>query len=113
MSINIPLQALSTPRDVTRILVMTEYRSLADAKAHLSEIVDLVEQTNEHVIVTRRGKPAAIIMSPDDYEGLLETLDILSTPGALEEIRAAHAEYLAGRYYTLEDIEEDLRKRRE
>lgn len=94
-------------------MVMTEYRSLADAKAHFSEIVDLVEETQEHVIVTRRGLPAAIIMSPDEYEGLLETLDILSTPGALEEIRASHAEYLAGNYSTLEEVEEMLRKRGE
>jgi len=94
-------------------MVMTEYRSLADAKAHFSEIVDLVEETQEHVIVTRRGKPAAIIMSPDDYEGLMETLDILSTPGALEEIKQAHAEIQAGHYYTLEQIEEDLRERKE
>lgn len=91
---------------------MAEYRSLADAKAHFSEIVDLVEETHEHVIVTRRGRPAAIIMSPDDYEGLLETLDILSTPGALEEIRDAHEQIGAGEYYTLEQIEEDLRRRK-
>jgi len=94
-------------------MVMTEYRSLADAKAHFSEIIDLVEKTQEHVIVTRRGKPAAIIMSPDDYSGLMETLDILSTPGALEDITQAHAEIQGGHYYTLEQIEEDLRRRKE
>jgi antitoxin YefM len=89
---------------MTRILVMSETRSLADAKAHLSEIIDLVERQHERVIITRHGKPAAIIMSPDDLEGLEETLDILSTPGALEEIRAADADVRAGSYFTAAEL---------
>lgn len=75
---------------------MSETRSLADVKAHLSEIVDLVEGQHERVIVTRNGRPAAVIISPDDLENLEETLDLLSTPGALDEIRAAEKELSAG-----------------
>lgn len=89
---------------MTRILVMSETRTLADAKAHFSEIIDLVEKQHERVVITRRGKPAAIIMSPDDLESLEETLDILSTPGALEEIRAADAEVRAGNYFTAAEL---------
>ncbi|MDZ4168335.1 MAG: type II toxin-antitoxin system Phd/YefM family antitoxin [Coriobacteriia bacterium] len=83
---------------------MSETRSLADVKAHLSEIVDLVESQQQRVIITRHGKPAAIIMSPDDLESLEETLDILSTPGALEEIRAADAEIDRGEYFTAAEL---------
>jgi antitoxin YefM len=89
---------------MTRILVMSETRTLADAKAHFSEIIDLVEKQHERVVITRHGKPAAIIMSPDDLEGIEETLDILSTPGALEEIRAADAEVRAGNYFTAAEL---------
>jgi prevent-host-death family protein len=89
---------------MTRILVMSETRTLADAKAHFSEIIDLVEKQHERVIITRHGRPAAIIMSPEDLESIEETLDILSTPGALEEIRAADAEVRAGRYFTAAEI---------
>ena len=83
---------------------MSETRSLADAKAHLSEIIDLVESQHERVIITRHGKPAAIIMSPEDLEGIEETLDILATPGALDEIRAADAEVRAGNYLTAAEL---------
>lgn len=83
---------------------MSEIRSLADVKAHLSEIVDLVESQHERVVITRHGKPAAIIMSPDDLEGIEETLDIFATPGALEEIRAADAEVRAGNYVTAAEL---------
>jgi len=90
--------------NVTRILVMSETRSLADAKAHLSEIIDLVESQHERVVITRHGKPVAIIMSPGDLEGIEETLDILSTPGALDEIRAADADVRAGNYFTAAEL---------
>jgi antitoxin YefM len=93
---------------MTTIQVMTKYISLAEAKAKLSEVLDGVEATQEHVIVTRRGKPVALIMSPDEYEGLEETLDILSTPGALEQIRQADAEIDAGNYYTADQIREQF-----
>jgi antitoxin YefM len=83
---------------------MSETRSLADVKAHLSEIVDLVESQHERVVITRHGKPVAVIMSPGDLEGIEETLDILATPGALEEIRAANDEVLAGNYLTAAEL---------
>jgi prevent-host-death family protein len=83
---------------------MSETRSLADVKAHLSEIVDLVESQHERVVITRNGRPAAVIISPTDLDGLEETLDVLSTPGALEEIRAAERDLAEGRYLTAAEL---------
>ena len=88
------------------IMVMDKTLPLAYIKAHLSEIVDGVESGHDRVILTKNGRPAAVIMSPDELESLEETLDILSEPGALEEIRQAEADIAAGNYFT----EEDLRK---
>jgi antitoxin YefM len=89
---------------MTRILVMSETRSLADVKAHLSEIIDLVESQHERVVITRHGRPAAVILSPDDLAAIEETLDILSAPGALLEIRAAEAEVDEGAYLTAAEL---------
>ncbi len=83
---------------------MSETRSLADVKAHLSEIVDLVESQHERVIITRNGRPAAVIMSPQDLEGLEETLDLLGTPGVLDEIRAAEEDVEHGRVLTAAEL---------
>jgi antitoxin YefM len=69
---------------------------LADAKARLSAVLDEVRDTHERVVVTRNGRPEAVIMSVSDLEALEETLDLLSTPGALAEIRAAEAEIARG-----------------
>jgi antitoxin YefM len=70
---------------------------LAEIKKRLSEIVDGVEQRHERVVLTRNGRPAAVIISPDDLESLEETLDILSDPSSLREIRKAEKEIDAGR----------------
>ena len=77
---------------------------LAEIKKRLSEIVDRVEGHHERVVLTRNGRPAAVIMSPDDLESLEETLDILSDPAALEGIRRAEGDLAAGRFVTGEDL---------
>jgi antitoxin YefM len=62
--------------------------SLSEVKTRFSEIVDVVEQQDETVTVTRKGKPVAVIVSKDEYDGLQETIAILSDPQFMKEIRA-------------------------
>jgi antitoxin YefM len=85
-------------------MVMDKTIPLASVKAHLSEIVDGVEAEHDRVILTRNGKAAAVIMSPDDLEALEETLDLLSNPAALEEIQAARKELDGGSYLTAAEL---------
>ena len=59
---------------------MTETLSLTYVKAHLSELADRIESEHERVVVTRKGRPAAVLVSPDDLESLEETLAVLSDP---------------------------------
>ena len=68
---------------MTIIVVMAETLPLAEIKAHLSEIVDRVEREHERVVLTRNGRPAAVIMSAADLEALEDTLDLLSDPPRL------------------------------
>jgi antitoxin YefM len=75
---------------------MTMMIPLADAKARLSAVLDDVRDTHDRVVITRNGRPEAVIISVSDLETLEETLDLLSTPGALDEIRAAEAEIARG-----------------
>jgi prevent-host-death family protein len=63
--------------------------SLADAKNRLSELVKAVEGTWERVTITKNGRPAAVLIAPDDLESLLETLEVLSDPDAMAAIAAA------------------------
>lgn len=89
---------------MTIILVMSEMLPLAEIKAHLSEIVDRVEREHQRVVLTRNGRPAAVIMSPADLEALEDTLELLSAPGALKEIQAAREDVAQGRVVSAEDL---------
>ncbi len=71
-------------------------QSLRDVRDHLSEVIDRVEHQHERVIVTRNGKSAAVILSPDDLEQMEETINVLSDPEALADIREADAAYARG-----------------
>ena len=69
---------------------------LRSVRDHLSEIVDRVEHQHERVIITRNGRDAAVVISPEDLAQLEETLSVLSDPEALADIREADAAYLRG-----------------
>ncbi len=69
---------------------------LRQVRDHFSDIVDRVEQQHDRVTVTRNGRPAAVLISPDDLAQLEETLDVLSDPEALADIREADAAYARG-----------------
>jgi antitoxin YefM len=66
-----------------------ETTSLADAKNRLSELISAVQGTWERVTITKNGRPAAVLMAPEDLESLIETLEILSDPEAMAAIREA------------------------
>ena len=70
--------------------------SLRTVRDHLSELIDRVEQHHERVVVTRNGRPAAVLISPDDLAQLEETIDMLSDSDALADIREADAAYARG-----------------
>jgi antitoxin YefM len=66
---------------------MAETLPLATVKARLSEIIDRISKQQDRVIVTRNGRPAAVLLSPDDLESLEETLTVLSDPQLLRHLR--------------------------
>jgi len=66
---------------------------------------------NDRVTVTKHGHPAAVLISPEDLASLEETLDMLSTPGALEEIREAEGEIARGETVGEETVRTDLARR--
>ncbi len=90
---------------MTRILVTMETLPLATVKARLSELVDRVEQQDERILVTRNGRPAAVLISADDLESLEETLAILSDAELMERIRAGEDAIERGDVVPLEEIE--------
>ncbi len=75
--------------------------ALKDVKNRLSEVVDQVAREHDRVVITKHGRPAAVVVSIEDLESLEETLDVMSKPQLLAEIRDSLAEMSRGEGATL------------
>ncbi len=69
---------------------------LTDVRSTLSAVVERVETTHERVTITRNGRPAAVLINPADLEALEETLDVLSDPATMRQLREGEAAVAAG-----------------
>lgn len=96
---------------VTRILVM-ETLPLAEVKARFSAVVDSVHDTHERVTITRNGKPAAVLIAPEDLAVLEETLEVLSSPTTMKRLREAEEDIARGDVLTQDELLETLSKAR-
>ena len=77
----------------TRILVdeegvvsMSKTMPISEVKTRLPELVSGVAEREEEIVVTRNGKPAAVLVNYDEYERLKDTLDVLSDPVLMKQI---------------------------
>lgn len=92
---------------------MAKNVSARELRADLAHMLDEVADRREHVVVTRRGRPAAVLIPVDEYEALEETAEILSDPGTLGAIDTGLAEIERGETVALEEIQAQLAARRQ
>ena len=76
---------------------MAKTLPISEVKARLPELVTGVQDREEEVVVTRNGKPAAVLVSYAEFERLKETLDVLSDPALMRQIEESRAFYASGR----------------
>jgi len=79
-----------------------------EARARFTELLDEVNERHEHVVITRNGRPAGVVLSNDEYEALAETLEVLEDSEAVEALRESEADVKAGRVYSLDEVRREL-----
>lgn len=94
------------------LVTMSETKSLAEAKAHLSELVARAGTEHERITVTVHGRPAAVILAVEDLEALEETIAVLSDPALLRALGEADAELARGESEDQESLAAAMRARR-
>lgn len=84
---------------------MTKTLKASEAKTRFYELLKGIQNREDQVIVTRDGEPAAVLLNYREFESLIETLEVLSDPKAMERIRR-NQEYIkrGGRLYTHKEV---------
>ena len=75
---------------------MTKILPISEVKTRLPELVKGVADRDDEIIITRNGHPTAVLLSMEEYEGLRETLEVLSDPGAMAQIRRSEVYFRRG-----------------
>jgi len=85
---------------------MMKALSVSEAKMKLSGLIDTVNATDEEILITKNGRPAAVLVSPDEFESLKETIAIRSDSGLMREIKKGlrALKMKKAELYTLEEL---------
>ncbi len=86
---------------------------LAEARQNFSAIVDAAVATHQRVQVTRNGVPVVWMIADEDFESIMETLDVLADAAAMRDIAQSEADAAARRYFTAPELEMILAARAE
>lgn len=83
---------------------------VADARAHLSELISEAQKTHERYEITRNGRPAAVLLAADDYESMRETIEVLADADLMRAHREGLDELRAGEYLDADQLADAMRR---
>ena len=84
--------------------------TLKELRPSLPKVIEKIDRKMDRYIISKHGRPVAVMLNIDDYESLIETLDILSDPKAMEGIRKGEEDIRKGRVRSWEEIKKSLAK---
>lgn len=89
---------------------MTHTITLKELRPELPKVTNAVAEKLDRYIITKRGRPVMMLINPEDFEGLIETIEILSDRSALKRIRKARKEAKTGKTISIEDLRHKLER---
>ncbi len=80
--------------------------SVSEAKMKLSGLIDTVNATDEEILITKNGRPAAVLVSPEEFESLKETVAVRSDSALMKEIKKGlkALKMRGAKLYTLDEL---------
>ena len=82
--------------------------SATEARNNFFDLLEKVKKGPFPINITVKGVPEAVIMSKEEFDGWMATIETLSDPELMEAIRKGDEDIKAGRYSTLEEVEKEL-----
>ena len=80
--------------------------SVSEAKMKLSGLIETVNATDEEIVITKNGRPAAVLVSPEEFQSLKETVAVRSDSALMKEITKGlrALKMRKAKLYTLEEL---------
>jgi len=82
--------------------------TLKELRPKLPKVIDAIDKKFERTVITRHGHPVAIMISIDDYESMLETMDILSDKAEILRIKQGLEDIRKGRTVSLKEVRKKI-----
>ena len=92
------------------VIIMDELQKIlpvTKVKRELLDILKTMEEEYATITVTRNGEPVGIMMTPDRYQSLLETIEILSDKKVLRALQSSQKDFKSGKVYTHKEVWQD------
>ena len=87
---------------------MVEMQKIIPVTKVKRELLDIIKAMEEEpATITRNGEPVSVMMTPDRYEALLETIEILSDKKALRALKSSQKDFESGKTYTHREVWRD------
>ena len=93
----------------SEVIKMKKSLPISLVRPQLSKLVAELEKGGDPIEITHRGRVEAVLINSEDYESLLETLEILSDPEAMNAIKESEKDIKAGRLTDLEDLKKSVK----
>jgi len=87
---------------------MAKIVPFTEARARLSELLDELEARHEHVVITRNGRPVAVLAPAEEQEVLEETIEVLQDEELLRALRESEEDVKSGRLTSLREVRREL-----
>ena len=81
---------------------------VTEARSKLTELVDEVSSKFEHIEITKNGKPMAVLLSAEEFDTWKETMEIMSDPQTMKDIKEAERNYREGKSIPWEEVKKEL-----
>ena len=73
-------------------------------KKHLLDILKNMSEDRETITITKNGKAVSVMMHPEHYDALFETIEILADVNTMQALRKSNSDYKNGRVYNDQEV---------
>ncbi len=87
---------------------MVQTISIRELRPKLAHVLEGIQRRFDRYIITKHGRPEAVLMSVEDYEAILETMDIQSDKPLMKRIKRAEKEIRRNKGVVLEKVKKEL-----